>query len=145
MAAVKTRTIVVLAALLAAVAVPAAADPEDARTKLMALPHAVVGRLVGSWRVKEMEPIKMIYEFQSATMAMHGLNEHGGTSFEMTLDADYRTAGDNALWVIGTHPQPVPEGMDANAPSIIGIEFTKSDEVTMTVSAGERFTLVKEP
>ena len=50
-----------------------------------------------------------------------------------------------AIWVIGTHPRPVPEGTDENNPSILGIEFVAPDQVTMTVSAGERFTLVKVP
>jgi hypothetical protein len=137
----------IAAAFLLALSASASADPEDARAKLLTLPHADVARLVGSWQVKEMEPIKMIYEFQSNTMAMHGLNSQGGSSFEMTMDADYRTAGDKAIWVIGTHPRPVPDGMEegANNPSIIGIEFTAEDQVTMTVSAGERFTLVKVP
>jgi hypothetical protein len=42
-------------------------------------------------------------------MAMHGRNERGGSTFDMTLDADYRTAGDNAVWVIGTRPRPIPK------------------------------------
>ncbi|MDB5395171.1 MAG: hypothetical protein JWM91_2677 [Rhodospirillales bacterium] len=138
---------VAAALLLALSSLPASADPEEARTKLLTLPHADVAHLVGSWQVKEMEPIKMIYEFQSDTMAMHGLNSQGGASFEMTMDADYRRAGDKAIWVIGTHPRPVPDDMGdgANNPSILGIEFTADNQVTMTVSAGERFTLVKVP
>jgi hypothetical protein len=124
---------------------PASADPIEAREKLLTLPHADVARLIGSWQVKEMEPIKMIYEFQAGTFAMHGRNDQGGSTFEMTLDADYRTAGKDAIWVIGTHPRPVPEGTDADNPSILGIEFVTPDQVTMTVSAGERFTLVKVP
>jgi hypothetical protein len=136
---------VVAVALLAFAAHAALADPDEARAKLLSLPHADIAKLVGSWQVKEMEPIKMIYEFQSATMAMHGSNEQGGTSFELTLDADYRVAGENAVWVIGTHPRPVEDGTDANSPSIMGIEFTKPDEATLTVSAGEKFTLVKVP
>ncbi len=137
-----------LAAALLVCALPALGDPAEARDKLLTLPHADVARLVGSWQVKEMEPIKMIYEFQTATMAMHGLNSDGGASFEMTMDADYRTAGDNAIWVIGTNPRPVPDGMEPggeNNPSILGIEFTTAGEVTMTVSVGEKFTLVKVP
>ena len=133
------------AALLLAFAGPAYADPAEAREKLLTLPHADVARLIGSWQVKEMEPIKMIYEFQADTFAMHGKNEQGGSTFEMILDADYRTAGKDAIWVIGTHPRPVPDGTDANNPSIIGIEFTAPDQVTMSVGAGERFTLVKVP
>jgi hypothetical protein len=132
-------------ALLALVAGSALADPEEAQAKLLHLPHADIAKLVGFWQVKEMEPIKMIYEFQAATMAMHGSNEQGGTSFELMLDADYRVAGENAVWVIGTHPRPAGEGVDANSPSIMGIEFTKADEAVMTVSAGEKFTLVKVP
>jgi hypothetical protein len=137
-----------LAAALFLGSIPASADPVEAREKLLSLPHANITRLVGSWQVKEMEPIKMIYVFQSATMAMHGLNNDGGASFDMTMDADYRTAGNNAIWVIGTNPRPVPDGLDGTGgdnPSIIGIEFTTADQVTMTVSAGESFTLVKVP
>ena len=78
-------------------------------------------------------------------MAMHGRNEQGGSTFELTLDADYRLAGKDQIWVIGTHPRPVPEGTDEASPSIMGIEFTTADQVTMTVSAGERFTLIKVP
>ena len=134
-------------ALLIALAAPAHADPAEARAKLLALPHADVARLVGSWQVKEMEPIKMIYEFQTGTMAMHGLNSQGGSSFELTMDADYRKAGDSGIWVIGTHPRPITDDMDGseNTPSIMGIEFTTDTQVLMTVSAGERFTLIKVP
>jgi hypothetical protein len=131
--------------LLAFATHSASADPEEVQAKLSRLPHADIAKLVGFWQVKEMEPIKMIYEFQAATMAMHGSNEQGGTSFELTLDADYRVAGDNAVWVIGTHPRPVETGTDADAPSIMGVEFTKPDELMLTVSAGEKFTLVKVP
>ncbi len=137
-----------LAVTLLACSLPALGDPAEARDKLLTLPHADIARLVGSWQVKEMEPIKMIYEFQTATMAMHGLNSNGGASFEMTMDADYRTAANNAIWVIGTHPRPVPDGLapgSENNPSILGIEFTPAGEVTMTVAAGESFTLVKVP
>lgn len=137
-----------LAAALIAASFQASADPAEAKDKLMGLPHADVAKLVGSWKVKEMEPLTMIYEFQAATMAMHGRNEDGGKTFELTLDADYRTAGENAIWVIGTHPRPVPDGMEPgheNDPSIIGIEFTGDNEATMTVSSDERFTLVKVP
>ena len=123
----------------------APADPIDAREKLLTLPHADVARLIGSWQVKEMEPIKMIYEFQAVTFAMHGRNDQGGSTFEMVLDADYRTAGKDAIWVIGTHPRPVPEGTDGDSPSIIGIEFVAPDQLIMTVGANERFTLVKVP
>jgi len=139
---------ILLTAALLICSLPAFGDPAEAREKLLSLPRADIARLVGSWQVKEMEPIKMIYEFQTATMAMHGLNSEGGASFEMTLDADYRVAGVNAIWVIGTHPRPVPEGMadgGENNPSILGIEFSGTDQVTMTVSAGERFTLIKVP
>jgi hypothetical protein len=136
----------ILAAVLAmTVSAAAIADPVDARDKLLTLPHADMARLAGNWQVKEMEPIKMIYEFQTQTMAMHGRNEQGGSTFELTLDADYRLAGKDAIWVIGTHPRPVPEGTDEANPSIIGIEFTAADQVTMTVSANERFTLIKVP
>jgi len=91
------------------------------------LPHADVARLVGNWQVAEMEPIRMIYEFQTGTMAMHGKNPDAGTGFELAMDADYRTAGKDAIWVIGTNPRtgpddPEPEG--GKGPSIIGIEFT---------------------
>jgi len=136
---------ILAAAALLALSGSARGDPIEAREKLLTLPHADIARLVGSWQVKEMEPNKMVYEFQAATFAMHGLSSGGGTTFEMTLDADYRTAGSNAIWVIGTHPRPVPDGVDGNNPSILGIEFTTADEVTMTVSAGERFTLIKVP
>jgi hypothetical protein len=132
-------------AAILALSTPAMADPVEARDKLLTLPHADVARLIGSWQVKEMEPIKMIYEFQTGTFAMHGKNEQGGSTFEMVLDADYRTAGKDAIWVIGTHPRPVPEGTDGDNPSIIGIEFTAPDQVTMSVGANERFTLVKVP
>jgi hypothetical protein len=134
-------------ALLMALSAPVHADPAEARAKLLTLPHADVARLVGSWQVKEMEPIKMIYEFQSGTMAMHGLNSQGGSSFELTMDADYRKAGDSGIWVIGTHPRPITDDMDGseNNPSIMGIEFTTDTQVLMTVSAGERFTLIKVP
>jgi hypothetical protein len=134
-------------ALLIALSGPSYADPAEARAKLLSLPHADVARLVGSWQVKEMEPIKMIYEFQTETMAMHGLNSQGGSSFELTMDADYRRAGTSGIWVIGTHPRPITDDMDGseNNPSIMGIEFTTDTQVMMTVSAGERFTLIKVP
>jgi len=132
-------------AAMLALSTPAFGDPIEARDKLLTLPHADVARLIGSWQVKEMEPIKMIYEFQAATFAMHGKNDQGGSTFEMLLDADYRTAGKDAIWVIGTHPRPVPEGTDADSPSIIGIEFVAADQLTMSVGANERFTLVKVP
>ncbi|HTJ65139.1 MAG TPA: hypothetical protein VL899_15155 [Alphaproteobacteria bacterium] len=135
----------VVAMVLIALAGPASADPEEARTKLLALPHADVARLIGLWQVKEMEPIKMIYEFRPTSMAMHGENAQGGKSFELTLDADYRLAGNNAIWVIGTHPRPVEDGIDADSPSIMGVEFTDSGEAMLSVSAGEKFTLVKVP
>ncbi|HEX4507064.1 MAG TPA: hypothetical protein VH722_15145 [Alphaproteobacteria bacterium] len=133
----------VAVAILLALSTRALADPIEARDKLLTLPHADVARLIGSWQVKEMEPIRMIYEFQAGTFAMHGKNDQGGSTFEMTLDADYRTAGKDAIWVIGTHPRPVPEGTDADSPSIIGIEFVAPDQLTMSVGANERFTLVK--
>ena len=139
----KLRTLAV--AVLLALSGPAIGDPVEAREKLLTLPHADIARLVGSWQVKEMEPNKMIYEFQATSFAMHGLNSQGSSSFEMTLDADYRTAGENAIWVIATHPRPVPDGVDGNNPSILGIEFIATDHITMTVSAGERFTLIKVP
>ena len=60
--------------------VPAIGDPVEAREKLLALPHADIARLVGSWQVKEMEPNKMVYEFQAGTFAMHGLSSGGGTT-----------------------------------------------------------------
>jgi hypothetical protein len=132
-------------AAMLALSTPAFGDPIEARDKLLTLPHADVARLIGSWQVKEMEPIKMIYEFQAATFAMHGRNDEGGSTFEMILDADYRTAGKDAIWVIGTHPRPVPEGTDENSPSILGIEFVAPDQLTMSVGANERFTLVKVP
>jgi hypothetical protein len=128
-----------------AVAGPSLADPIEAQTRLMALPRADITRLVGSWEVEEMKPISMIYEFQAATMAMHGRNDQGGATFELLLDADYRLAGDDAVWVIGTHPRPVPDGTEENAnnPSIMGVKFTTPDHATLTVSAGESFTLVR--
>ena len=137
----------IAAALLILLSASAHADPVEARAKLLTLPHADVARLVGSWQVKEMEPIRMIYEFQAETMAMHGLNSQGGSSFELTLDADYRKAGDTGIWVIGTHPRPITDDIDGseNNPSIMGIEFTAENQLTMTVSAGERFTLIKVP
>ena len=127
------------------VAPPAQADEFAAREKLMALPRADVTKLIGSWEVAEMKPLKMIYEFQPTTMAMHGRNETGGSTFELTLDADYRKAGENAVWVIGTHPRPIPEGseMSAENPSIMGVEFTSEDHARLTVSANESFTLVR--
>jgi hypothetical protein len=48
-------------AALVALSVPALGDPAEAREKLLALPHADIARLVGSWQVKEMEPNKMVY------------------------------------------------------------------------------------
>ena len=51
-----------LVVALLACSLPVLGDPVEARDKLLALPHADVARLVGSWQVKEMEPIKMIYE-----------------------------------------------------------------------------------
>jgi hypothetical protein len=124
---------------------PASGGPSEAGEKLMTLPHADISRLVGSWQVEDMKPISMIYEFQAKTMAMHGRNDQGGSTFELLLDADYRLAGDNAVWIIGTHPRPVPEGTEENAnnPSIMGIELTTADHARLTVSAGESFTLVR--
>ncbi len=132
-----------IALVMLAAALPATADPSEARSRLMALPRADITRLVGSWQVEEMKPISMIYEFQAATMAMHGRNDQGGSTFELLLDADYRLAGSNAVWVIGTHPRPVPEGTEENNPSIMGVEFTTPDHARLTVSAGESFTLVR--
>jgi hypothetical protein len=111
----------------------------------MALPHADPARIVGSWEVEEMKPARMIYEFKAETMAMHGRDGQGGSTFELTLDADYRLAGENAVWIIGTHPRPIPEGTEENAgnPSIMGIELTSADHAKLTVSAGESFTLVR--
>jgi hypothetical protein len=137
----------ILAATVAwlACSATAIADPFEAQSRLLSLPRADISRFVGSWQVEEMKPISMIYEFQAATMAMHGHNDDGGYKFELTLDADYRTAGDNAVWVIGTHPRPVPEGTEASAgnPSIMGVELTTPDHAKLTVSAGESFTLVR--
>ncbi len=126
-------------------ALPAAADEFEARDKLLSLPRADVTRLIGSWQVEEMKPLKMIYEFQTATMAMHGRNESGSSTFELTLDADYRKAGENAVWVIGTRPRPVPEGSEESArnPSIMGIEFTTDDHARLIVSGSESFTLIR--
>ena len=123
----------------------AAAEPPEAGDKLMRLPHADIAQLVGSWQVEEMKPNTMIYEFQAKTMAMHGHSEQGSSTFELLLDADYRLAGENAIWVIGTHPRPVPEGTEQNAgnPSIMGIELTAPDRARLTVSAGESFNLVR--
>jgi hypothetical protein len=136
----------VAAALALAIGVhTAAAETPEASAKLMKLPPADVSRLIGSWEVEEMKPISMIYEFGLKTMAMHGHNGQGGSNFELLLDADYRLAGDNAVWVIGTHPRPVPEGTEENAqnPSIMGVEFTTVNHARLTVSAGESFTLVR--
>jgi hypothetical protein len=135
----------IAAAVLLTLSARVHADPAEARAQLLTLPHADIGRLLGSWQVKEMEPITMIYEFQSETMSMHGLNGRGGASFEMTMDADYRRAGQQAIWVIGTHPRPAADAADGGGPSILAIEFTGDDQATMTVSADEHFTLVKVP
>ena len=54
------RSLAAIAAFLALSGM-AMADPVDAREKLLTLPHADIGRLVGSWQVKEMAPLKMIY------------------------------------------------------------------------------------
>ena len=134
-----------IAIVLLAIAPLAKGDPAEARLQLLGLPHADVARLIGSWEVEEMKPISMIYEFQLATMAMHGRSDSGKSTFELTMDADYRTAGANAVWVIGTMPRPIPEdsAIDASSPSIMGIEFTTNDRVTLTVSAQESFTLVR--
>ena len=134
-----------IAIILLAVAPLSKGDPAEARAQLLGLPRADVARLIGSWEVEEMKPITMIYEFQAATMAMHGKNDAGGSTFELTMDADYRTAGANAVWVIGTKPRPIPEdsAIDAGNPSIMGIEFTADDRATLTVSAQESFTLVR--
>lgn len=140
----KLFAIVVSALML--LSLPASADPAAGLANLRALPHADVARLVGNWQVAEMEPISMIYEFQTDSMAMHGKNPDAGTGFELSMDADYRTAGKDAIWVIGTNPRtgpddPAPEG--GNGPSIIGIEFTDDDHAKMTVSTREHFTLVR--
>lgn len=138
---------VTLATILLLSPLSASADPSDAQSRLMALPHADVSRLIGSWEVEEMKPARMIYEFRVATMAMHGRDDRGGSTFELTLDADYRLAGENAVWIIGTHPRPIPEGTEENAanPSIMGVELTSQDHAKLTVSAGERFTLIRVP
>ena len=135
-----------IAGFAALVAFPSIADPVSGLANLRALPHADVARLVGNWEVAEMKPIRMIYEFQPDTMAMHGKNPDAGTGFELAMDADYRTAGKGAIWVIGTNPRtgpndPSPEA--GNSPSIMGIEFTDDDHATMTVSTREHFTLVR--
>ena len=134
-----------VAAMLLFASLPAPADPIEAQSRLLALPHADISRFVGLWEVEEMKPARMIYEFKTTTMAMHGRNDTGGSTFELTLDADYRLAGENAVWVIGTHPRPIPEGTEENAanPSIMGVELTSEDHAKLTVSAGESFTLAR--
>src|SRR5262249_11528789 len=90
--------------------------------------------------------IKMVYEFQADKMAMHGSNEPAKYKFDMTMDADYRSAGKDAIWVIMTNPQPPPKGLEADPehkPSINGIQFTAADKATLVVSSDERFTLLR--
>jgi len=126
-------------------AVPAAADPTEGLATLKALPHADTAKLLGSWRVEEMAPLTMVYEFQSGSFAMHGKNDGAGVNFELTMDADYRSAGKDSIWVIGTNPRS-GSGDDAqpsDKPSIIGIQFTTDDKAMMIVSSNERFTLVR--
>ena len=132
---------------LALLAIPAKGEPLAALSTLKALPHADVSRLIGSWEVAEMAPLKMIYEFQAGTMAMHGKNAELGSTFELTMDADYRTAGADAIWVIATHPHggPDEEAPTENGPSIMGIQLTGGDRAVLVVSNNERFTLIKVP
>ena len=128
-------------------AAPALGDPPSALSTLRALPHADAARLMGSWEVTEMAPMKMIYEFQSGTVAMHGRNADAGVTFELTMDADYRSAGADAIWVIATNPRAGAdeEPPTSNNPSIMGIQFAADGHVVMVVSTNERFTLVKVP
>lgn len=132
---------------LALLAAPASGEPPAALSTLKALPHADVTRLLGSWQVAEMAPLKMIYEFQTGTMAMHGKNAELGSTFELTMDADYRSAGADAIWVIATRPRggPDEESPPADGPSIMGVQFTANDRAVLVVSTNERFTLVKVP
>ncbi len=132
---------------LALLGMPAKAEPPAALSTLKALPRADVSRLLGSWEVAEMAPLKMIYEFQAGTMAMHGKNAELGSTFELTMDADYRSAGADAIWVIATHPHggPDEEPPTANGPSIMGVQLTGNDRAILVVSTTERFTLIKVP
>ena len=121
------------------------ADPATALSNLRTLPRADVARLIGSWQVEEMAPLKMVYEFQSGTVAMHGRNQDAGLSFELTMDADYRSAGKDAIWVIASNPragadEEQPQSKD---PSILGIQFTADDRAELVVSSDEHFTLVR--
>jgi len=121
------------------------AEPPTPLSTLQALPRADVTRLIGSWEVAEMAPMKMIYEFQAATMAMHGRNAEAGSTFELTMDADYRSAGADAIWVIATHPRggPDEEPPASDGPSIMGVQLTGTDRAVLVVSNTERFTLLK--
>ena len=67
------RLLPTIVSVFALLALPvSAADPATGLAHLRALPHADVARLIGSWQVAEMDPVRMIYEFQAGTMAMHG-------------------------------------------------------------------------
>lgn len=135
----------IIIALLPLLARPVAADPAAALSNLRNLPRADVARLLGSWQVAEMAPLKMVYEFQAGTVAMHGRNAEAGLSFELTMDADYRSAGKDAIWVIASNPRAGvdEEPPSSKAPSIIGIQFTNDDRAVLVVSSNERFTLIK--
>ena len=136
----------VLASALVLIALPALAAHWQAEEKLKTLPHADTARLLGSWEVQGMGSASMIYEFRAGQMAMHGKGPSGKSMFEMTMDADYRDAGKDAIWVIGRNPQPMPDDMDpeaANNASIMGVQLTEPDKAILAVAADERFTLVR--
>lgn len=135
----KVAIIVLMAAFAAPVTVATAAPPAE----LGALPQADVSKLLGSWQVEGMGPVKMIYEFQPHRMAMHGTNPQNGATFEVAMDADYRSAGKDAIWVIGTNPRPALSGDDSGKPSVTGIQLVDGDRATMAVSDTESFKLVR--
>ena len=136
------KLIVAIVGAMIALASPgfvAAAPPPE----LSGLPQADISRLLGSWQVEGMGPVKMVYEFQAHKMAMHGTNPDNGATFEVAMDADYRAAGKDAIWVIGTNPRPALSGADAAKPSVTGIQLVDADRATMAVSDTESFKLVR--
>ena len=134
----------ILAFLIVFPGISAVAE-ETPLSKLTALPHADVAKLLGSWQVEGFPAGKMVYEFQANRMAMHGSNPSAGVSFELSMDADYRDAGKDAIWVIATNPMPPLEGADAASakPSISGVQLVGADRALLSVSADEQFTLVR--
>jgi hypothetical protein len=126
---------------LIALATPLTALAAPPSAELNALPQADISKLLGSWQVQGMGAAQMVYEFQPHKMAMHGANPQNGATFEIAMDADYRSAGKDAIWVIGTNPRPAlsPDGK----PSVTGIQLIDSDRATMTVSENESFKLVR--